>query len=151
MSQEDNSFIFDNPSNFGPATASRSADLELAARAGIERERLRCVDLAETLALVWERAAAKTRVEGTYTVRAIWPPFRKLKRVMPRYEQAARDIEAAVRGLRDAVVDPIRRGMAPIGTEERDRLKEQTLRMMQTPLPQRVAERAAQIKAEMEE
>lgn len=60
----------------------------------------RCALLAEALAKRWERSAAKIRDQGTYYVRALWPPFKRIKCVTPRWEQAAKDTEAAAHGLR---------------------------------------------------
>jgi hypothetical protein len=80
----------------------------------VAKERERCALLAEALAFVWERSARKMRERGTYTTRALWPPLKKMTFVAPAFERAAKDIESAAKGLRDAVVVGIRAGWKPL-------------------------------------
>lgn len=79
---------------------------------GVADERERCALLAETLAARWEASGARLRDEGTYYVRALWPPFKRVKCVTPRREQAAKDIEAAAHGLR-TIAQGCREGWDP--------------------------------------
>lgn len=90
----------------------------------IRRERERCALLCEMLAARHQSNANRLRVAGTYTTRAIWPPLKKLTRVVPKWEQGARDIEACVRSLR-VVASCIRKGFDPcdvLSPEERVRI-----------------------------
>lgn len=63
-------------------------------------ERQRCWDICQGLAEEWQASAARIRLEGSFTTRSLWPPFKKVTVVLPGWEKAARDIEAAVTGLR---------------------------------------------------
>lgn len=78
----------------------------------IADERERCALLAETLAERWEASAAGLRKRGGYWSRSIWPPFRKVWFVMAKWEQAARDTEAAANGLR-TIAEGCRKGWDP--------------------------------------
>lgn len=66
----------------------------------IERERERCAGICDALATQWEAGASRIRTEGSFNTRSIWPPFRKITVVAPRFEQVARDIEGAAGGVR---------------------------------------------------
>lgn len=66
----------------------------------VDAERERCALLAEQLAAIHQKTADRWRAEGTYTTRAIWPPFKKLTLVTPAAERGAKQIEACVRSLR---------------------------------------------------
>lgn len=83
----------------------------------VKDERERCAWLCEELAGRWERSAAKLRVDGSYTTRALWPPFKEVKCIKPNWEKAADDVDAAVHGLR-TVARGIREGW---DSEERPR------------------------------
>lgn len=96
-------------------------EMENAIRRTLERERQRCADLAESLALVWERSAAKVRAQGTYTTG--W--WCRTTRVRPLYEKAARDIEAAAQGVRNGIMDPIRLGWTPLSHDQRDAMQDE--------------------------
>jgi hypothetical protein len=77
----------------------------------VQAERDRCARICDELATNWETSAARIRAEGTFTTRAIWPPFRKTTCVFPGWEKAARDIEAAAHGVR-AIESYIKSGTA---------------------------------------
>lgn len=122
---------------------------ERVARKAIVQERERCALLAETLCLVWERTAAKMRREGTVTTRSIWPPFRKYTFVMPPFEKAAKDIDAVVKGIREAVVHAIRKGWAPLDIDQRESMRYETNSMTQSRVSDDLKRRVAEITAEI--
>ncbi len=59
-------------------------------------------------------AAKKLRADGSFSLRALWPPFKKYTRVAPTWEKAARDMDAVA----DAF-DAVARGIA-LGWDPRD-------------------------------
>lgn len=122
---------------------------ERVARKAIVQERERCALLAETLCLVWERTAAKMRAQSAVTTRSIWPPFRKYTFVAPAHEKAARDIEAVVKGIREAVVEAIRKGWAPLDIDQRESMRYETNSMTQQHVSEDLKRRVAQITAEI--
>lgn len=77
----------------------------------VAAERERCACLAEDLAGRWERSAIKTREDGSFLGQSLWswPPFRSVPCVKPKWEEAAKGIEAAAHGLR-TVARGIREG-----------------------------------------
>lgn len=72
-------------------------------------ERERCIWLINLRADITRASIAKLRKDGTYTERCIWPPFKKVTFVAPKWERAARDLEAFVRAL-EVLADFIRKG-----------------------------------------
>jgi hypothetical protein len=71
-------------------------DYNEAWEAGAKHERERCALLAEGLALKWEASAKRMRTEGSYWGGWLW----RKRYVLPKWEKAARDIDAAAHGLR---------------------------------------------------
>jgi hypothetical protein len=94
-------------------------DVEGAIRKAVRQERERCAQLAEGLAELWDKSAAKMRAKGTYTTRALWPFLKLTTHVYPRYEEAARQFEMAANGIREAILNPVRKGWAPLSEQER--------------------------------
>jgi len=72
----------------------------------------RCAQLVTMRANIARESAAKLRGQGVYTIRAIWPPFRKYMRVVPKWEKAAQDMEHVAHAF-DVVADIIRKGYDP--------------------------------------
>src|ERR1700749_3000079 len=72
---------------------------EQGAKAARADEAERCALLAEELAGRWALGAQRIRIEGTYYVRSLWPPFKRVAVVAPKWEKAARDVESAAHGL----------------------------------------------------
>lgn len=66
----------------------------------VQTERDRCALICETVAKNWERLAAETRAEGSYTTRAVWPPFKPVTFVMPKWERNASHLESAAAAMR---------------------------------------------------
>ena len=78
----------------------------------VQHERDRCARLNEALAARFEASAARIRLDGTYTTHALWPLFKKVTSVYPKWERAAKDVEACANSLR-AVAKCIRAGYEP--------------------------------------
>lgn len=72
----------------------------------------RCALLCEQLAAIHKAGAAKVREDGSYFVRALWPPFKRLKVVRPGYEREAQVRDAAVYSL-TTIAKCIRAGYDP--------------------------------------
>lgn len=72
----------------------------------------RCALLVTMRANIARASGKRIRDKGTFTTRAIWPPFKKVVCVMPKWEQAARDMEAVARAF-DEVAECIREGYDP--------------------------------------
>lgn len=81
-------------------------------------ERERCAKIAEEMASTYRAQAALVRATHTFTTRELWPPpFRKVTCVMPRWEQYARDMEAAAHS-HGVVARCILRGYRPHSDEK---------------------------------
>lgn len=80
--------------------------------AAIEHERERCALLCEMRADISIASADRVRREGTFTVRAIWPPFKKVEHVAAKWEYNARVLEDVAKAFR-VVADCIRKGYDP--------------------------------------
>lgn len=93
---------------------------------GVAKERERCARLNEMLADMYCKSADRTRKEGEFTVRALWPLFKKIKVVGYRWERTARDIEAAAHSLRTVALC-IRRGYDPDNVEHEDKRRADAL------------------------
>lgn len=91
---------------------SAAADFKRGVAAARADEAERCALLNEMLAGMHERSAAKIRKDGSFTVRAVWPLLKKHTVVSQRWEQRARDVEAAAHSLR-TVAKCIREGFDP--------------------------------------
>lgn len=66
----------------------------------VQAERDRCALICETVAQNWERMAAETRADGSFTTRALWPPTKLVTVVRPAWEKAACHFEAAANAMR---------------------------------------------------
>lgn len=71
-----------------------------AVKAAVSVERERSAAIADDLAERWEKSAVNIRMDGTFYSRSLWPPFKRIATVRPRWEQSARDVEAGANGLR---------------------------------------------------
>lgn len=80
--------------------ASNGGAMNVTTHAARLDERERCSLLADALATRWERSARRLREDGSYWGQALWPPFRSVKLVRPKWEEAARGCEAGAHGLR---------------------------------------------------
>lgn len=81
-------------------------------RAEIEDNTERCALLVEMRAGICRQSAKKIREAGTFYVRAIWPPFKKMKVVAHKWELRAQDMEAVAKAF-DVVASCIRKGYDP--------------------------------------
>lgn len=72
----------------------------------------RCALLCEMRGAISRQSAARIRKEGTYTIRAIWPPFKKLERVAPKWERNASLLDDVAQAF-DVVAKCIRLGYDP--------------------------------------
>jgi hypothetical protein len=75
-------------------------------------ERERCALLCEQLAGFHEQRAIKTRKDGEYFVRALWPFGKLIRCVKPGWEMLAQCQDGAGRSLR-LIADCIRKGYDP--------------------------------------
>lgn len=72
----------------------------------------RCARLCQMRADISRASAAKVRRDGTFTVRMIWPPFKKREVVALKWEAAARDHDAVANAF-EVVATCIRKGYDP--------------------------------------
>ncbi len=73
---------------------------------GVQAERDRCAIWCERLAVVFDKSAARLRVEGSFTVQEFsfaWPPFRSRTVVHHNWEKIALEKENAANAIRAAV------------------------------------------------
>lgn len=78
----------------------------------VRDETERCALLCEMRADISRASAAKIRKDGSYTTRAIWPPFKLMTYVMPKWERNALLFEDVARAF-DVVAGGIRAGWDP--------------------------------------
>lgn len=95
----------------------------------------RCALLNERLADIHEASATRTRKEGSYEVRALWPFGAKIVCVKPGWERNARIYEAAAHSLR-TVARCVRAGHDPRKIDERLRQAEKINLMQQVLTPE---------------
>lgn len=72
----------------------------------------RCALLCEMRADISRASAAKIRKDGSYTTRAIWPPFKRMTYVMPKWERQALLFDDVARAF-NVVAGGIRAGWDP--------------------------------------
>ena len=72
----------------------------------------RCALLCEMRADISIVSADRVRKEGTFTARAIWPPFKKTTHVAPKWEYNAHLLEEVAKAFR-VVANCIRKGYDP--------------------------------------
>lgn len=72
----------------------------------------RCARLCQMRADISRASATKVRRAGTFTVRCLWPLFKKRDVVAPRWEAAAQDHDAVANAF-EVVATCIRKGYDP--------------------------------------
>lgn len=78
----------------------------------VTAERERCAKLCILRGDISRESAKRLREAGTYTTRAIWPPFKKMTFVAPKWEASAQNFEG-VGAAFDMVAECIRKGYDP--------------------------------------
>lgn len=83
-----------------------------AIRRAVDDERERCYLLCKMRGDISRASAAKLRKDGTFTTRSIWPPFKRVTCVFPKWEEAAHDLDLVAEAFY-AVAKGIREGWDP--------------------------------------